>query len=179
MTDLPLTVPDLLSLTGMTAWVYLITATVHSAQLLPSRRFLPLLAMALGAVTGASAAALSGQAIPDAVLLGIVSGALSSGVEETRKGMTEATHNVRDKMNDRRLTAKFGPLLEDVELDEFDIPETKIEETTERLSDASDTVEDRMEADARPSLAETIPGFVEAYSSRPEDLIIGPEDDDG
>lgn len=103
MTDLPLTVPDLLTLTGMTGLLYLLTATVHSAQLLPSRRFLPILAMALGSGLGALAALSSGQNVPDAVLLGVVSGALSSGVEETRKGLATATGSVRDALANKRI----------------------------------------------------------------------------
>lgn len=101
--NLPLTVPDLLTLTGMTGLLYMLTATVHSAQLLPSRRFLPLLAMGLGSAIGAAAAMATGASVADAVLLGVVSGMLSSGAEETRKGVAEATMKVREQRMNRQL----------------------------------------------------------------------------
>lgn len=107
MTNLPLTVPDLLSLTGMTGLLYMLTAVVHSAQLLPSRRFLPLLSMALGAVVGVFAASSTGANVADAALLGVVSGVLASGAEEARKGAAEGTSIIRDRLDQKRLEAEI------------------------------------------------------------------------
>lgn len=115
MTELPLTIPDLLTLTGLTGLLYMLLSVVHSVQLLPSRRFLPLLAMGLGSGIAAVAASVTGSNVPDAVLLGVVSGMLSSGVEETRKGVAEATSKVRDVRINRRIEREIESMNADIE----------------------------------------------------------------
>lgn len=87
---IPITIPSLLSLEGMTSFIYLLMAAVNSAAVIPSR-LVPLAAIALGGVAGAAAAFAGHSDVGNAVLLGIVAGGLSSGIEETRKGVAHLT----------------------------------------------------------------------------------------
>lgn len=98
MTELPVTLPDIQTLTGLTMFLYMLTAAVHSAQLLPSRRFLPLLSIGMGVAVSSAAALAAGTPLPDAAVLGTVAGSLAPGLEETRKGVAEGTAKVRNRL---------------------------------------------------------------------------------
>jgi hypothetical protein len=52
---IPITIPSLLSLEGMTSFIYIVMAAVNSAAVLPSR-LVPLAAIVLGGAAGAAAA---------------------------------------------------------------------------------------------------------------------------
>lgn len=90
-TEITLALPDLLTLSGLTTALYLVMGTIHSAELLPSRRYLPLVAEGVGIGLALTASLLTGaMGAADAVLLGFVAGALSSGIEETKQGIKQA-----------------------------------------------------------------------------------------
>jgi hypothetical protein len=94
----PIDLPSLLTLPGMTAFVYLVMAAVKNTGVIASQ-FITLVAMVLGGAAAAAAAAASGADIASAVLLGIVAGAMASGVEQSRQSVAYLT---RDRSNDAR-----------------------------------------------------------------------------
>lgn len=96
MNTFPIDLPSLLTLPGMTAFVYLVMAAVKNTGVINSK-FITLVAMLLGAAVGAAAAAAGHTDIGSAVLVGVVGGSLASGAEQARQSVSYLT---RDRSND-------------------------------------------------------------------------------